>query len=150
MPGINLLQGYNLLNLAHYDMKTEKTNLLFEHPVLVKSLYYPSFIQDTLYGEPVNRDYFLVSAYDTDTNQDTLINRHDLRRIYHFNASCTERQLLLPQEYSVIRSQYDPRNDAMFLFAKLDANKNGTIDKQEPLHVFWISLKTPGPAKRMY
>ena len=150
MPGIDLVYGYNLINLAHYDFTTEKTNFLFDHPVLVKSLYFPSFVQDSVDEKPVNRDYFMVSVYDADTNQDTLINRADLRRFYYFNSTCQEKTQLLPPAYSVVKSQYDKHNDAMFLFARYDANKNGTIDKKEPTHIFWISLKAPAPAKRVY
>ncbi len=150
MPGIDLLYGYNLLGIGHYDMTAEKLNFLFDHPVLVKSLYYPSFVQDSLYKKPINRNYFLVSVYDQDTNGDTLINRHDLRRFYHFNEGGTERVQLIPSGYSVSHSEYDPMNDAMFIYAIHDANKNGKADKKEPIHIFWISLAQPGPAKRVY
>lgn len=150
MPGIDLIHGYNLLNIAHYDMTTEKLNYLFDHPVLIKSLYYPSYIQDSLYEKPINRDYYLISVYDADTNQDTLINKQDLRRLYHFNLAGEEKIQLIPNEYSVVRSQYDPRNDVMYIYARHDANKNGMIEKEEPLHIFWISLKTPAISKRLY
>lgn len=154
MPGIDLLYGYNLLNLAHYDMKTEQLNYLFNRPVLVKSVYFPSFEPDSV-GEkpnrkPINRDYFLISVYDEDTNNDTIINRHDLRRFYLFNASCDVKTQVIPGDHSVIRSQYDSGNDAMFVFARHDVNKNGRSEESEPLHVFWLSLKTPAAAKRMY
>lgn len=150
MPGIDLIHGYNLLNVAHYDLTTERLDYLFDHPVLVKSLYYPSFEQDSLYKQPINRDYYLVSAYDADTNADTLINKTDLRRFYYFNAACTEKIQLIPADYSVVRSQYDPKNDVMYVFARHDANRNGAADKKEPLHIFWLSLKTPAKAKRLY
>jgi hypothetical protein len=150
MPGLDLIRGYNLLNAAHYDIAEEKLNYLFEHPVLIKSIYYPSFIQDSLYEKPITRDYYLVSVYDKDTSMDTLINKKDLRRFYHFNASATEKTQLLPSDYSVVRSQYDPRNDVMYVFARHDENNNGMVDKKEPLHIFWISLKTPAKAKRLY
>jgi hypothetical protein len=150
MPGIDLIYGYNLLNIAHYDLTTEKLNFLFDHPVLVKSLYYPSFVQDSIDKKPVNRDYYLVSVYDADTNTDTLINKHDLRRFYYFNATASEKIQLLPPDYSVVRSQYDWKNDLMYVFANHDANKNGIVDKKEPLHIFWFSLKSPATAKRLY
>jgi hypothetical protein len=150
MPGIDILYGYNLLNIAHYDLKTEKLNFLFNHPALIKTLYYPSFIQDSINNKPINRDYYLVSAYDEDTNKDTLINRKDLRRFYHIDANNTIKTQLVPADYSVIRSQYDSRNDIMYLFASHDANKNGTRDLKEPIHVFWMNLKAPLQAKRMY
>jgi len=150
MPGLDLIYGYNLLNIAHYDLTTEKLNYLFEQPVLVKSLYYPSFIQDSLYKKPITRNYYLVSAYDADTNSDTLLNKKDLRRFYYFNASCSEKIQLLPPDYSVVRSQYDSKNDVMYIFAKHDANANGIIDKREPLHIFWLSLIKPAAAKRLY
>jgi hypothetical protein len=150
MPGIDLLQGYNLLNVAHYDLKEEKLNYLFEHPVLVRSLYYPSFVQDSLDGEPINRNYYLVTAYDADTNGDTLINKLDLRRFYYFNAAGKDKLQLVPPDYSVVRSQYDPRNDIMYIFARHDADKSGTAEGEEPLHIFWVRLKQPTVAKRMY
>jgi hypothetical protein len=150
MPGIDILYGFNLLNVAHYGFQTEKLNYLFPHPVLVKSLYYPSYEQDSLNGRPVNRNYYLVSVYDGDSNKDTLINKKDLRRLYHFNTDCSVRTLLVPADHSVIRSEYDPGNDVMYIYAVQDTNKNGSADKKEPMHIFWISLKEPVKAKRLY
>jgi hypothetical protein len=150
MPGLDLLYGYNLLNIAHYDLKAEKLNLLFEQPVLVKSLYYPSFVQDSLYKKPITRNYYLVSVYDADTNQDTLINRKDLRRFYYFDATAAQKVQLLPADYSAVRSQYDPKNDVMYIFARQDANHDGATKPDEPMHIFWVSLKAPQVAKRLY
>lgn len=150
MPGFDIIYGYYLLNIAHYDMKSEKLNYLFEHPVLIKTLYYPSFNQDSLNKKPINRDFYLVSVYDKDTNKDTMINRKDLRRFYLFDAGTRVKTQLVPDDYSVERSQYDPQNDVMYLFARQDVDKNGTIEEKEPLHVFWISLKAPAKAKLLY
>lgn len=150
MPGITILYGYNLLNIAHYDLTTEKGNLLFNHPVLIKTLYYPSFEQDSLDNQPINRDYYMVSVYDEDTNKDSLINKWDLRRFYHFNANGNNKTLLIPADYSALRSQYDSKNDLMYIFARKDENKNGIPEKKEPVHVFWFSLKNPQIAKMLY
>lgn len=150
MPGIDILYGYNLLNIAHYDLNSEKSNYLFNHPVLVKTLYYPSFIQDSINKVPVNRDYYLVSVYDQDTNHDSIISKKDLRRLYHFDASTNVKKKLIADDYSVVRSQYDPKNDVMYVYAVLDENKNGMKDIKEPMHIFWFSLKTPDVAKRLY
>lgn len=154
MPGIDLLYGYNLLNLFHYDMISGTSNYLFDHPVLIKSVYYPSYDPDSVGTKPnrkaVNRDYFLVSAYDEDTNADTLLNRHDLRRMYHFNAACDQKTQLIPPDYSVEKSQYDFDNDAMYIFAKHDDNGNGRTEETETTHIFWIDLKTPTKVMRMY
>jgi hypothetical protein len=156
MPGLDILYGHNLLNIAHYDLQAEKLDFWFKRPVLVRNVYYPSYAPDSLDRKPVVRDYFLVSAYDQDTNQDSLINRRDLRRFYHLRVAQLAAQpaaqptALVPANYSVLRSQYDPANDAMYVFAQLDANQNGTAERAEPIHVFWISLKAPAPAKRLY
>jgi hypothetical protein len=150
MPGIDLIYGYNLINVAYSDLKNEQPTFLFNHPVLVKSLYYPSFVQDSIDKKPVTRDYYLVSVYDEDTNADTLINRRDLRRFYHFNASCTSKTRLIPGDYSVERSQYDKGNDFMYIFARHDADANGKSEPTEPLHIFWIDLRSPATAKRLY
>jgi hypothetical protein len=150
MPGLDIVYGYNLINIAHYDLTTEKLNYLFNNPVLIKSLYYPSFVQDSLNKKPITRDYYLVSVYEEDTNRDTLITKNDLRRFYHFNASASQKVQLVPNNYSVVRSQYDSMNDVIYIFARQDSNQNGKIDKEEPLHIFWMSLKQPAEAKRLY
>jgi hypothetical protein len=143
MPGIDILYGYNLLNIAHYDMKQEKLNFIFNQPALIKIVYYPSFVQDSIDKKPINRNYFLVSVYDEDTNKDTLINRRDLRRLYLFDASCTVKTQIIPADHSVYRSQYDSQNDAMFIYAKQDINKNGIIDKRNLLIFSGLTLKCP-------
>lgn len=150
MPGIDVQFGYNLVNVAHYNFQTEKVKLLFDHPVLIRSIYYPAFEQDSVNKKPINRNYFLISVYNEDTNGDTLINKKDLRRFIHFNATATEQKPLIPSDYSVERSQFDSMRDAMYIYARLDENKNGKSEPKEPLHVFWFSLASPQPAKRMY
>lgn len=150
MPGIDLQLGYNLVNIAHYNFKTAKTKLLFEKPALIRSVYYPSFEQDSLYEKPVNRNYFLISVYNEDTNRDTLLTKADLRRFLYFNADASEQKLLIPSNYSVERSQYDSGNDVMYIFARQDNNNNGRSEPTEPLHVFWISLANPEEGKRVY
>ena len=150
MPGIDILAGYKLLNISHYDFLLQNHNLFFNKPVLIKTLYYPSFEQDSINKIPVNRNYYLVSVYDEDTNKDTVINKKDLRHFYHFEETASTKINLLPIDYSVVRSQYDYGKDLMYLFAKQDVNKNGVIDKSEPLHIFWIDLKNPQKAKRLY
>ncbi|MGC3944661.1 MAG: hypothetical protein QM762_09090 [Chryseolinea sp.] len=156
MPGLDLLYGYNLLNLAHYDLKQEKMNYMFDRPVLIKSVYYPSFVQDSLHEKPINRSYYFISVYDADTNKDTLLTKRDLRSLYYFNASTSERVRLIPEDHSVERSQYDSMNDVMYVYARHDENHDGTTDRdekrksREPLHVFWIDLKVGNVAKRLY
>lgn len=150
MPGIDIIYGYNLLNIAHYDLKTEKLNYFFDRPALIKTLYYPCFEQDSLNDRPVNRDYYLVSAYDEDTNNDTLLNNKDLRKFYFLSADCNIKINLLPTGFSAIRSEYDPGNDVMYIFARQDTDNNGMGDPLEPIHIFWISLKSPMSAKQLY
>ncbi len=150
MPGIDILFGYKLLNIAHYNLKSEQFNYLFTHPVLIKTLYYPSAEPDSINKKPILRNYYLMSVYDEDTNKDTLINRKDLRRFYHFDSSATKVTRILPANQSVVRSQYDKQNDVMYLYTKEDTNKNGLIEKTEPIHIFWIKLSEPNVAKRLY
>lgn len=80
MPGLRGVYGYNLVNISHYDIQKNKRKELFEKPVLVKTLYYPSFSKDTLNNKIVKRNYILTSVYNDDTNKDGFINQRDLRR----------------------------------------------------------------------
>lgn len=150
LPGFEAVYGYNLVNVSHFNVETQKQKTFFEKPVLIKTLYYPSFSKDTLNFVPVHRTYFMVSVYDEDTNGDGFINITDLRRIYHFDMDANTRRPLVPTDYSVFKSEYDPANDFIYLFAQLDENKNGQIDEKERIHIFWVDLKKPENSGRQY
>jgi hypothetical protein len=150
MPGLEAIYGYNLVNISHYDIKENKQRYFFEKPVLVKTLYYPSNTKDTLNQKPVYRDFFLVTVYDEDTNEDGFINLKDLRRMYLFNIKGERQNAFIPANYSVIKSEYDPDNDLMYVFAKQDLNNNGKQDESEPIHIFWINLNDPYQTGRQY
>lgn len=150
MPGLEAVYGYNMVNISLFDLDTKKQKLLFEKPVLIKTLYFPSFSSDTLNGKPVKRNYFLVSVYDEDTNRDGFINENDLRHLYCFSLDLAAKTPVLPLNYSAISSEYDPANDYMYVFARLDENHNGIAEDTENIHIFWIDLKDPGKNGRQY
>jgi hypothetical protein len=150
MPGLEAVYGYNLTNISHYNIKENKQKYFFEKPVLVRTLYYPSFSKDTLNGKPVNREYFIVSVYNDDTNKDGFVNLKDLRRLYLFNINGERQKALIPENYSVFKSEYDSDNDFMFVFAQLDNNNNGQQDEGEPINIFWIDLKDPNKTGQQY
>ena len=56
MPGFEAVTGYNLVNVSHFDIKENKTNYFFEKPVLIKTLYYPTLLNDTLNFKPISRN----------------------------------------------------------------------------------------------
>ena len=150
MPGLQAVYGYNLVNASLKHVKTQKQHSLFEKPVLIKTLYIPSFSKDTLFSTPIKRDYYMISAYDEDTNKDGFINANDLRRFYVFNINGTHKESLIPKEYSVVSSEYDAANDRMYVFAQRDENNNGQREETEQVHVFWIDLKNPRNNGRQY
>lgn len=150
MPGLKAVYGYNMVNISHYDIQTNKQRNFFASPVLIRTLYYPTFSKDTLNNNPVNRNYFIVSAYNDDTNKDGFINLKDLRRMFLFDINGDNQQSLIPQNYSIYKSEYDPDNDFMYIFAQLDTNNNGQQDEGEPTHIFWIDLKDPHRTGRQY
>ena len=143
MPGFEALYGYNLINISHYHHLTNTQNEFFESPVLIKTLYYPAFSNDTLNFNLVTRDYYMVSVYDEDTNKDGYVNVKDLRRFYLFDLNGVFVKPLVPKTYSVMSSEYDSGNDFMYVFAKEDQNSNGQMEREEQMHIFWIDLKNP-------
>ncbi len=150
MPGLEAVYGYNMVNISLFDLDTKKQKLLFEKPVLIKTLYFPSFSSDTLNYKSIKRNYYLVSVYDEDTNGDGFINENDLRHLYCFNMDATAKTPLLPLNYSAISSEYDPANDYMYVFAILDENNNGKPEDHENVQIFWIDLKDPIQNGRQY
>lgn len=143
MPGFEAIYGYNFVNISHYNNIEQTENKFFESPVLIKTFYYPAFSKDTLNFNPIQRDFYMVSVYDEDTNNDGYINVKDLRRFYHFNLDGVKKSALIPPNYSVMNSEYDQANDFMYIFAKLDNNQNGQMETKEPTHIFWIDLNNP-------
>lgn len=150
MPGFEAVSGYNMVNVSHYDTVRQRQKNFFEKPVLIRTLYYPSFSKDTLNYKLVNRNYFMISVYDEDTNKDGFINVKDLRRFYLFDIYAENKKALISTNYSVYKSEYDQANDFVYIFAKLDENKNGQIEELEPIHIFWIDLKNPERTGRKY
>jgi hypothetical protein len=150
MPGIDIINGYNLINLGYYDINTQKLSYLFQKPVLIKTFYFPSLERDSIDKKPITRNYFMVSVYDEDTNKDSLINNKDLRKFYHIDQFNTKHIQILPKGYSSVRSTYDYKNDIMYIYARKDINKNGTPDKEEPLNIFWIRLSEPTILQKFY
>lgn len=144
LPGFEIVSGFNMVNVSHYNVKTGTEHPLFEAPVLIKNLYFPTFKSDTLNGEPVLRKNYFVSVYDQDTNGDGFLTSKDLRRFYFFDLEGKNKVALVPENYSVTNSEYDPANDRMYLFASEDKNKNGQFDYEDPNTIFWIDLKDPG------
>ncbi len=143
MPGFESAYGYNLVNISHFNTITQKQHVFFEKPVLIKTIYYPSFSKDTLNNQPVTRNFYMVSAYDEDTNKDGMINLQDLRRFFYFDLDGKNKRTLLPKNYSVQASEYDPANDVVYIYATCDENNNGTADDRESIHIFWIDLTNP-------
>lgn len=150
MPGFEALYGYNLVNMEHFDIQQNKSIKFFEKPVIIKTFYYPAFSKDTLNHKPITRNYFLVSAYDSDTNKDGILNLKDLRKLYFFDINGVSKTQLIPDTYSVYKSHYDSANDFIYIYAKEDKNGNGSIDKEEPSTTFYIDLNNPTKSVRMF
>lgn len=150
LPGFEAVYGYNMVNISHFDLEADTHKTFFDKPVLIKTLYYPSYSKDTLNNKPINRNYYMVSVYDDDTNKDGYINIKDLRRFYLFNIKGEKVNALVPESHSVFSSEYDPENDYFYVYAKFDANGNGFADEDEDIHIFWIDLKNPEKTGRQY
>jgi len=150
LPGLEAAYGYNLVNVSHFDIETQKQKLFFDRPVLIKTLYYLAFSKDTLNYKPVNRDYFMISVYDEDTNKDGFINANDLKRFYSFDINADNKKPIVPINHSVYKSEYDPANDLVYIFAKYDKNNNGQVDELEPINIFWVDLKDPTRTGKQY
>lgn len=150
MPGFEALYGYNLVNMEHYNVKQNKSTKFFEKSVLIRTFYYPAFSKDTLNSKPIERNYFLVSAYDVDSNKDGVLNLKDLRKLYYFDINGSSKTQLIPSNYSVYKSQYDSANDFLYVYAKEDTNGNGAIEKEECSTTFYLDLNNPLQSVKMF
>jgi hypothetical protein len=124
--------------------------MLFIKPVLINTIYYPTETKDTLMSKPILRNHTIVSVYDKDTNKDSFINDKDLRHIYLYDLNGNKISTLVPENLNVFKSEYDPSNDYLFVFAKNDTNSNGKSEELEPVQVYWINLSNPLDNGRFY
>ena len=150
MPGIDVIRGYNLINIAHFNFKTNKLSYFFEKPVLINNLYFPGVKKDSLNNQPIKRNFFLVSVYENDSNNDSIINKNDMRKIYYIDELNTTKYSLLPPNYSAIRSTYDYKNDFFYIYSRFDKNKNGKPEKTEPISIFWVDFNNPSKATKLW
>jgi hypothetical protein len=149
MPGIDVIYGYNLVNIGHYNIEKNELTYFFKKPVLIRTLYFPGVKNDTFNKKKVARNFFFVSAYSYDSNNDSTISNKDLRQFYFINENNTEKVELLPTNFSAIRSQFDYKNDLMYIYARNDENKNGIGEKTEKVHIFIVKLSNPKVATKM-
>lgn len=143
IPGFEAVYGYNMVNMYHFNHTKNSGHNFFTKPVLIKTCYYPTFNKDSLYFKPVQRNFYMISAYDEDTNKDKFINMKDLRRFYLFDENGENQEAIVPKNYSVTGAKYDSANDYLYINASQDVNNNGKIDKKEPFSVFYLDLKDP-------
>jgi len=143
LPGLELVNGYNMVNMMVSDTGMTKAQTVFEKPVLIKNIYFPSLESDTLNGKVILRDYYLISAYNEDSNKDGFINYKDLRKLYQVSLNGLNKKILTPKGFGVFGSKYDYVLDRMYVYMFQDANTNGTRDEAEPVSIYWISLKNP-------
>ncbi len=150
MPGFEAVYGYNMVGASLFYAPENRAIEFFKEPVLIKTLYFPTTSKDTLMGTPVLRDFYMISVYNEDTNKDGFINLNDLRRLFWFNVSGEKQEALVPENYSVLKSEYDPYLDRMIITAQFDTNNNGQRDQSEPEHIFWVDLKNPHSTGVLY
>jgi hypothetical protein len=117
---------------------------------IVRTLYFPGVLKDSLNKKEISRNFFLVSAYNEDTNHDSLINNKDFRRFFYIDILNETQVSLLPNHFSAIRSSYDFKNDVMTIRARKDENINGVLEKTEPVSIFLLDLKNPTVLKQIY
>ena len=150
MPGIDIIRGYNLVNIGHYNIDKGQLTYFFKKPVLVRTLYFPGVLKDSINKKEISRNFFLISAYNEDTNQDSLINNKDFRRLFYIDELNETQISLLPNDFSAIRSSYDFKNDIMTIRARKDENKNGVLEKTEPVSIFLLDFNNPKTLKQVY
>jgi hypothetical protein len=150
LPGLEVVNGFRMVNIMHSNLETGQNSRVFSNPVLIHNLYFPSTTLDSILGIPVFRNYCLVSVFDEDTNKDGLLNAKDFRRFFYISPENGQIQPLLNRNYSVLGSDYDAFNDYMIVKAKLDENQNGLMEINDPVHLYWIDLKDPLHRGRLY
>ena len=125
----------NLYNLKFEEIESEKTRLLTEKNIRIKSV---EFLNEIF---KKNGEQFLVyRVLDKDSNRDKVLDHSDISTLYISNIDGTKFTKLTAEFHELIDWKVIPIKNRLYFRSVEDSNKNGIFDKEDLISYQFIDL----------
>ena len=125
----------NLYNLKFEEIESEKTRMLTDKNIRIKSVRFLDEIFD------ITKEQFLVyRILDKDTNLDKKLNDNDISTLYISNIDGTTFTKLTAEFHELIDWDVLAVKNRLYFRSIEDSNKNGDFDKEDKISYQFIDL----------
>ena len=125
----------NLYNLKFEEIESEKTHMLSDKNIRIKSVRFLKEIFD------ITKEQFLVyRILDKDTNLDKKLNDDDISTLYISNIDGTSFTKLTAEFHELIDWDALAVKNRLYFRSIEDSNKNGDFDKEDKISYQFIDL----------
>lgn len=142
--------SYSISNYNRFELTGYLSNLKFQHidSVNVKNLtdkvveiHTVTYLEEI--SKKLNRGILVYTMVDSDTNRDRKIDSNDIKTLYiseingtHFVKLSADLEELI--DWNTIEAQ-----NRLYFRTIEDINKNGSFDKNDLMHYYYVDLKNP-------
>ena len=125
----------NLYNLIFEEIESEKTRMLTDKNIRIKSVRF-------LYKifEKTNEQFLVYRILDKDTSRDNKLNDFDISTLYVSNINGTKLTKLTAEFHELIDWDIVPIKNRLYFRSIEDSNKNGDFDKEDKISYQFIDL----------
>jgi len=125
----------NLYNLRFEDIESEKTSLLTDKNIRIKSV---QFLHEIF--EKTNEQFLVYRVLDKDSNRDKKLNDFDISTLYISNIDGTKFTKLTAEFHELIDWNAVPIKNRLYFRSIEDSNRNGDFDKEDKISYQFIDL----------
>ena len=125
----------NLYNLKFEELNSEKTRMLTEKNIRIKSV---RFLNEIF--EKTGQQILVYRVLDKDTNRDEKLNGFDISTLYISNINGTNFTKLTTDFHELIDWNVIPIKNRLYFRSAEDSNKNGDFDKEDKIYYQFIDL----------
>ncbi|MFC4721769.1 hypothetical protein ACFO5O_05530 [Geojedonia litorea] len=125
----------NLYNLIFEDIESEKTRMLTDKNIRIKSVRFLNKI-----FEKTSKQILVYRVLDKDTNRDNKLNDSDISTLYISNIDGTKFTKLTAEFHELIDWDIVPIKNRLYFRSIEDSNRNGDFDKEDKISYQFIDL----------
>lgn len=125
----------NLYNLKFEEIKSEKTRILTEKNIRIKSV---NFLNEIF--KKNGKQLLIYRVLDKDSNRDKKLNHFDISTLYISNIDGTKFTKLTAEFHELIDWNVMPIKNRLYFRSVQDSNKNGNFDNDDKISYQFIDL----------
>ena len=132
---VNQITG-DFTNLKFQHIDSDKLISLTEKTLKIKSV---TFLRDVF--DQTKSKYLLYNIIDNDTNQDNLLDYHDLKSLYISKIDGSSFTKITPEYQELVNWKILLSKNRLYFKTIEDINKDGVFDKADSIHYHYLDLE---------